>query len=117
MNIFYNSQTIRVWITHKSMSPEFWFSHRKWYIKEMFWRYKTFKFMKNGDYLLYGILDNEVPYEVLWVKFDNVKKVGTWKNKDNPDQEDLRAKIDMSKSIPIFTDRKKLKIKTLKEIL
>lgn len=116
MDIFFEDKVVRVWITHKEQPPERWSRNREAWMRAMFWRYKTYKYMENGQYLLYGILHNGTPYEVVWVKYDDVKYVGVWSNEENPDQDDLRAKLDMSKSITIFTDKGST-FKSIKEIL
>ena len=94
------------------MEKEKWKRNRTIYIKDMFWRYKTVKCMEKGQYLAYGIfeknaniLDGEMPYEIIWIKFDQTSFVSTWKADDIPNQDDLRGGLDMSKSIIVYTDK------------
>jgi hypothetical protein len=116
MNIFFEDNSISVWITHKEQPPKRWSENRAAWIRAMFWRFKTYKYMKKGQYLLYGVLHEGIPYEVIWEKFDDMVYVGLWNDEGNPDQDDWRAKLDMSKSLTIFTEKGPT-FKSIKEIL
>jgi hypothetical protein len=105
---------VRAWATHKRMDPKRWASSRKYYLSEMFWRYKTYLHFEDDHYLAYGIVHANNPFEVYWCRVSDTKFRGTWSSQD-PDQDDLRARIDMSKASLVF-DGSKL-IRTLEEIL
>ncbi len=106
-----NGRSVRMWVTHKKIDQKLWEIKRKDYIKEMFWRYKTYKYMRIGDYLLYGVFDKNAniingdnPIEVLILKYSNDLIRGKWNDSANVNQDDLRAKIDMSSSKKLYCD-------------
>jgi len=139
LEVFVGRQQVEVWVTHKKMPKAKWQRDRdsRW-LPGMFWRFKTFKSMKEGDYLIYCIFDNvkdfgttdiqigdktvkakyvkSTPYEVLWMKFDETSYRGTWRDYELTDQDDLRAIVDMSGAKVIYKEGK-LYISDLAEVL
>lgn len=112
MEIWLNeSRKIQVWVTHKKMNKSKWEKNKNKYLAEMFWRYKTYKFMQEGQYLAYGIFEGnadiiggEPPYEVLFMPFSKDIYRGTWRSYSLKNQDDLRAKLDMTEAYVIYKD-------------
>lgn len=118
-----DTRIVRVWVTHKKMKRAKWDEKRSEYLGEMFWRYKTYIFMQEGQYLAYGIFEDnadivggEPPYEVLFMPFSRDIFRGTWQSDYLEDQEDLRAKLDMTRAYVIYKDGSSL-ITTLSSVL
>jgi len=134
-----DQRQVKVWVTHKKMLKSKWQGGRdsKW-LPAMYWRLKTFKSMHEGDYLVYCIFDSvkdfgiavtqigdkiaktkyvkSVPYEVLWMKFDESSYRGIWRDYRLADQDDVRAKVDMSQAKVIYKEGRLL-ISKLVEVL
>lgn len=132
-------QRVLIWLTHKKMQRQRWLSSReaRW-LPEMFWRFKTFRSMEEGHYLAYCIFDSRddfgigemqvganiikskfvksSPFEVLWMRYDKDSYRGTWSDSNLADQDDLRARVDMSSARIIYRDGKLL-IAKLAEVL
>jgi len=131
-------QEVKVWVTHKKMRRSKWIQGRNRYIDSMYWRYKTYMSIETGEYLAYCIFDSledfgvtEVkpgdatsrvkyvkspPQEVLWMKYTKDTYRGQWRDYSLPDQDDLRAKIDMSQAKVIYKEGRLL-ISKLVEVL
>jgi len=100
------TEPIIAWVTHKNMTRHQWYEKRRFYIADMYWRFKTRKFMEPHHYMVYGILEEGTPFEILWCKVGDTEFRGTWRRPNDPDQDDLRARINMSASRVIFKDGK-----------
>lgn len=111
-----SANPITAWVTHKSMSIKKWGSKREIYLSDMFWRWKTWHFMQPDHFMVYGILERGIPFEILWCRVSDARYKGTWRNPNDQNQTDLRARIDMSKAKVIYENGQPI-IRKLSEVL
>ena len=111
-----DGKTLEVWITHKDMPKWKWTKYRERYISSMYWRKKTWTFMRNGQFMIYGILEDAKPYEILWCPVASASYVGDWSDPRDENQDDIRASVNMSESDLLMEDGERA-IDSLDEIL
>ncbi|PWV88456.1 hypothetical protein DFQ01_1505 [Paenibacillus cellulosilyticus] len=107
-----SGRNFEVWVTHKKMDIEKWERNKnRYYLPDMYWRYKTVMSMESEQYLLYGIYDanrpvkNSVPHEIYFCQFNKEMIGRVWKDEGKVNQDDWRRAINMSSAAVIFNSQ------------